>query len=304
MDRYVADPHWGGYIICYFFLGGIAAGAYALASLATLFGDESDRRATRAASYMAFPLVGLCGVLLIIDLGRPERFWHMLIASETYRPMFKWWSPMSAGSWGLSVFGGFSFLSFLGVLVEDGWVRLGDAARARIVALERGRPGKMFAIGGALSGFFLGSYTGVLLAATNQPIWSDTNWIAPLFLASATSTGAAALILADRWRFRDVSGSALERLEWADRGAMALEGVLIVVFAWSLGPYALPTLTSWPGILIPVFVVPVGLVLPWIVQRVWGLRGASASAALALVGGFALRAAVVAIPHPWLLHGR
>ena len=72
MDRYVADPHWGGYIIWYFYLGGIAAGAYALAALASLFGDESDRRASRAAHYLAFPLVSLCGPLLIIDLGRPE----------------------------------------------------------------------------------------------------------------------------------------------------------------------------------------------------------------------------------------
>ena len=45
----------------------------------------------------------------MVDLGRPERFWHMMIQSETFRPMFKWWSPMSAGSWGLSAFGAFSF---------------------------------------------------------------------------------------------------------------------------------------------------------------------------------------------------
>jgi formate-dependent nitrite reductase membrane component NrfD len=210
---------------------------------------------------------------------------------------------MSAGSSGLSVFGAFSFVSFLGALVEDGRVRLGDSAKARLAALRRGWPGKLFAIGGALSGFFLGSYTGVLLAATNQPIWSDTNWIAPLFLASASSTGLAALILADRWRLPDVSGAALERLEWADGWAMALEGALLVVFAYSLGPYALPTLSRWPGVLIPAFVVPIGLVLPWVVRRVWGLRGAGASALLVLLGGFALRAAVIEMPHPWLLHG-
>ena len=164
MDRYVADPHWGDWIICYFFLGGIAAGAYALAALVDLFGDESDRRATRAADYLAFPLVCVCGLLLIVDLGRPERFWHMLIQSETFRPMFKWWSPMSAGSWGLSAFGAFSLVSFLGVLVEDGW--LGRRPLGRVA--RRGGTGA--AIGKAVrrwvalaSAFFLGSYTGVLL---------------------------------------------------------------------------------------------------------------------------------------------
>jgi protein NrfD len=301
MDRYVADPHWGGYIIWYFYLGGIAAGAYALAALASLFGDESDRRATRAAHYLAFPLVNLCGVLLIIDLGRPERFWHMLIQSETFRPMFKWWSPMSAGSWGLSVFGALSAVSFLGVLIEDGWIRLDDVRKARLAALRRGWPGKLFAVGAAASGFFLGAYTGVLLGATNQPIWSDTTWLAPLFLASAASTGLAAMILFIRWRLDDVTDPALERLEWADRWAMGLEAATMIAFALSLGRYAGPTFTRWPGLLIPAFVVPVGLVLPWIVQRAWGLRGAVASALLVLLAGFALRAAVVEIPLPWLL---
>src|SRR5947209_79323 len=101
MNPYVADPHWHDLIIWYFFLGGIAAGSYALAALVELFGDEDDRRGVRAAYYLAFPLVCVCGMLLVIDLGRPERFWHMLLKSETLGPIFKWWSPMSVGSWGL-----------------------------------------------------------------------------------------------------------------------------------------------------------------------------------------------------------
>ena len=76
-DPYVADPDWGPYIIWYFFLGGIAAGSYAVATMIGLFGDEDDRRAVRVADYIAFPLVNVCGLLLVLDLGRPERFWHM-----------------------------------------------------------------------------------------------------------------------------------------------------------------------------------------------------------------------------------
>ena len=41
---------------------------------------------------------------------------------------------------------------------------------------------------GCVAGFFVASYTGALLSATNQPMWSDTVWLAPLFLASAAST--------------------------------------------------------------------------------------------------------------------
>src|SRR5262249_13348336 len=96
MNPYVASPHWEWYIVAYFYLGGIAAGAYAVAAMVGLWGKEDDREAVRVAHYIAFPLVTLCGLILTVDLGHPERFWHMLIQSETYWPMFKWWSPMSA----------------------------------------------------------------------------------------------------------------------------------------------------------------------------------------------------------------
>jgi formate-dependent nitrite reductase membrane component NrfD len=300
MNRYVVDPHWHGYIVWYFYLGGIAAGAYALASMANLFGDEADRRASRFAHYLAFPLVNVCGVLLIVDLGRPERFWHMLIQSETFRPMFKWWSPMSVGSWGLSAFGAFSFVSFLGVLVEDGWIPR-RAWSSWAAAISRGGVGKVFSVAGTLSAFFLGSYTGVLLAATNQPFWSDTTWLAPLFLASSASTGLAALILLARWRGRDLPEDAIERLEWADGWAIGLELLMLVAFALSLGRLAGPAFSRLPGVLIPAFVVPIGLVLPVLLKRLPSVRAGWAASLLILAGGFALRAAVVGMPIPWLL---
>jgi formate-dependent nitrite reductase membrane component NrfD len=300
MDRYVADPHWGALIVAYFFLGGIAAGSFAVASLAALFGDESDRRATRVAHYIAFPLVCACGALLVVDLGRPERFWHMLIQSQTYRPMFKWWSPMSAGSWALSAFGAFSFATFAVVLVEDGWIRLGRWS-SRVLALGRGWAGRLIAAGGLASAFFLGSYTGVLLTSSNQPIWADTTWIGALFLASSASTGVAAMLLLHGSRPREVDPHAIHRLEWVDGWAMGLEGLMLVAFALSLGGFAGPAFGRWPGVLIPAFVVPVGLLLPPFMRRLGASWAAPASSLLILAGGLALRAAVVGMPVPLLL---
>src|SRR4051812_7420154 len=146
-DLSVALPGWHGWIIAYFYLGGIAAGAYAAFTLSGLFGDEGSYRATRAGAYLAFPLVCLCGLILIVDLNRPGRFWHMLVQSETFRPMFKWWSPMSIGSWGLTAFSAFSAASFAGVLAEDGRLGLGRWS-AQATRLRKHWPGRVIEVGG------------------------------------------------------------------------------------------------------------------------------------------------------------
>ena len=64
MNFFVTDPKWGWYIILYFYLGGIAAGAYFVAALIDLVGDEHDRRLARAGYRIAFPLIAVCGLLL------------------------------------------------------------------------------------------------------------------------------------------------------------------------------------------------------------------------------------------------
>ena len=47
MNPFVADPEWGLWITLYFYLGGIAAGAYFVASLIEMFGKEQDRALAR-----------------------------------------------------------------------------------------------------------------------------------------------------------------------------------------------------------------------------------------------------------------
>src|SRR6266571_6631710 len=125
MARITVAPAWEWWLVWYFFIGGLAAGLYCTAALIELMGTARDREMAKVADYRALPLALVCGVLLILDLGRPERFWHMLIQSETGRLMFKYWSPISVGAWTLTVFGGLAFISFLGVLAEHGRVGLG-----------------------------------------------------------------------------------------------------------------------------------------------------------------------------------
>jgi formate-dependent nitrite reductase membrane component NrfD len=311
---FVANPEWGWWIVLYFYLGGIAAGVYFLATMIDLFGHEEDHELARLGYFLAFPLIILCGMFLTLDLDRPERFWHMLFQSERVHealdegwplsggwetilqaPILKYWSPMSLGAWALALFGLCSFLSVLGSLKQKGFLAW---------LLRRGLFGRLLQIIGIAVGFFIASYTGALLTATNQPIWSDSDWIAPLFLTSAASTGCAVLILLSR-RSR-VSAAAFERLERADTWALALELAVFAIFLASLGSWLLPLWDTFQGKVLILGTLGLGLLLPLALhltpEAPRGLRTTGA-ALLSLAGGFALRygllfAAPALLTHP------
>jgi len=292
-------PHWRWWIVLYFFFGGLAGGCYFLAVLIDLFGRPADRPLARLGYYLAFPLVMLCGVLLVLDLNKPLRFWHMLIERNTFEPMFKPWSPMSIGSWGLMLFGAFSLGGFLTALADDDRLTSARLRRLqpRLKPLSVLRPpsllGRVFAILGGIFGFFIAGYTGVLLAVTNRPIWSDTQLLGLLFIVSAASTSAALLIiLAHRRGWTMPAVGALHRL---DTWMIVLELVVLAAVMISLGPVLAAWRNAW-GALLVVGVVIVGLLVPLVMSwRPGALRWSSVttSAALVLLGGFLLRVVVV-----------
>ena len=285
-----ASPHWRWLIAGYFFLGGLAAGTYFLATLMDLVGKGRDRRLVDLGYLIAFPLVCVCGLLLTIDLGRPERFWHMLIQSETLRPMIKTYSPMSLGAWALLLFGGCAFLSFLAVLAERGWLSWLVARR-----LSPSAPiGRLVSVIGMVLAFYVAGYTGVLLAVTNRPIWADTNLLGLTFLISAASTSAALLVLLGSRRA--VSHDDIAALERFDTTVLVLELLVIGALVASLGPVAVVWLNGW-GVLLAVMVlggIAVPLALPLYMRLAGrGHSGRTIGPALVLVGGFILRAVII-----------
>ena len=303
MNPFVADPEWGWWITFYFFLGGIAAGAYFLATLIELFGQEVDRPLARLGYRIAFPLISVCGILLIVDLARPERFWHMMFQSEKVHaaleagwplggwgsmveaPLLKWWSPMSIGAVALALFGAWSFLSLVASYWENG--RL-----ARL--LGRNFAGHLFRLIGSGFGFFIASYTGVLLNATNQPLWSVSEWIAPLFLTSAASTAIAVLLLLGQ----RISPEEHEHLERADLWALGLELFLFLIFLASMGSLLPLVLQTWEGWILVVGTLVAGLLIPLVLHLGIGEpapQRVTAAAWFALAGGFMLRFGIVTI---------
>ena len=317
MNYFVADPHWGWEIVSYFFLGGIAAGSYFLAVLIEWFGSAEDEPLARSAYLIAFPLILVCSVLLIIDLDRPERFWHMLIKSDVVNqaiadgfptsgvgwltmldaPGLKYWSPMSAGSWALAVFGGCTFCSFLAAVRPQRWP--GRWLRANW-------PRFIVQTIGCGTGFFVASYTGALLSATNQPMWSDTVWLAPLFLASATSTSLATLSLIARWK-QIGTEAARARLESVEPPVLCLELLILGVFVVSIGDTLGVVLRSIRGSVFLFGTLTLGIFIPMLLYSRIGRRFTwklKAAGVCALIGGLLLRFGAVTTPGELLRRGQ
>jgi formate-dependent nitrite reductase membrane component NrfD len=217
----------------------------------------------------------------------------MMVESNTGRPMFKSWVPMSVGVWGLLLFGLFTFLAALAALSEDRpGVRALQSAPVR--ALRRSGPALAIAVLGSIFGLFLAGYTGVLLAVTNRPIWADSSLLGLLFLLSSASTGAATLMLLAVWR-RAGHPASMHWLGWFDRWVLVLELLVLIAFLITLGSVARAFL-SWWGVLLLLGVVGAGIVVPLFLERVRRLRSAQhlvRSASLVLLGGFLLRVVVL-----------
>jgi len=298
MNVFVADPLWGWWIIGYFFLGGIAAGAYFMSTLIDLVGSKEDRELSKIGYRIAFPLILICAVFLTLDLERPERFWHMLFRSEVVTearttqtwgellraPLIKYWSPMSVGSWALFIFGTCSFFSFLGSFRRN-------REATSIIA-------HAFQLVGCVVGFFVAAYTGTLLSATNQPVWSDSDWVAPLFLTSAATTGIAVMLLLGGRR-PTVTEPSMKRMVRVDAWGLILELLVFGVFLFSLGALAESVWDTTNGKIMILGMLVFGLTVPILfhitggVTRKPGLVLASVSALLA---GFMLRYGILSTP--------
>jgi len=303
-EHFVRAPGWTWYILFYFFLAGLAGGSYVIATLLRLYGERSDEPMARLGYYVAFPVYVICPILLTLDLHQPLRFWHMVVNTTPgdEGPILKPWSPMSVGSWVLLAFGVFAVVSFLEVLVRDRVIR--TAATDRAVRLLDGTPGKAWNGVGALAGLFMASYTGVLLAVSNQPVWSDTWALGGLFLASGLSGSAALLWWLVRYR-PDARASAgvfalFERIFALLEFALIVLLVLTLIPAGTLGqtfgfPWVLLWLVAFAGltpglsglVTARLSVTPEGAV------AAQSARAAAAAPWLILIGVLALRAAVI-----------
>jgi hypothetical protein len=162
----VATPVWKPSVALYFFTGGLAGASAVLGLAARLTGRP---RLARSCTLAAVAAAAVSPPLLIEDLGRPERFHHML-------RMLKPTSPMSVGTWVLTAFGAAS----------------GAAALTEVTGRLRplGRAGQ---VASAALGLPLATYTAVLVANTSIPVWRRARHYLPFVFAASSAAAAGGL---------------------------------------------------------------------------------------------------------------
>jgi len=240
---------WGIYIVLYFWLAAMGGGAF----LITL--GLQDERAKRSGAFLAFIGIVVGALLLIIDLGQPSRFWHLL---SGIHPV----SVMWLGSVVLALSGVGLFL----MLIMRKWPSWLVWATAILVLLVVG-------------------YTGVLLMATSRPFWSGSPLMPWIFLASAYTSGAALLMLLGNHEkgLRRVSFNfalieivlVAIHLVWTyPKAQMAIQSILTGELAWAFWSFVVL------GVAIPLYLEA---------QR----KAGAIAALLVLAGGFLLRYFIV-----------
>ena len=240
---------WGWQIAIYLFLGGMAAGVLVLAGIL-----RGQSRASRLLIFIAPIALSIGMFALFLDLENKLHVFRFYTA-------FRISSPMSWGSWIL-------------LLIYPATILYGFRPTERLRKLNIGL------------GVALGAYTGILLGTLSaRAAWSSL-FLAPLFLVSGISAGAAIAMLLP---LTEAERDSVRR--W-DLIAIAAEAVVLGLLFLDLkrdavslffgGPY---TASFWSLVVIAGLAMPAAL--EWIESR--RHIHIAIAPALVLIGGLALR---------------
>lgn len=172
---------WGLYIANFTFGVGLAAGGVMMVIPAYLYHDEDMHEVVLVGEILAIAAIVMCTMFVVADMGRPDRFWHLLPGVGR----FNW--PISMLTWDVVVLNGYLLINLhvVGYLVYQRW--LGRTPEPRFYL-----PFVFLSIVWAIS---IHTVTAFLYAGLGgRPFW-NTALLAPRFLASAFVTGPAFLVL-------------------------------------------------------------------------------------------------------------
>jgi hypothetical protein len=267
-------PAWHGLVACDLLFNNLTTGLFLTAALGELLAPESFTPVARVAYPLALVLLLADLACLVLDLGDPRRFHHML-------RVFKPTSPMSLGTWCLTVYAfPLAVAAVLGLLPAAG------------PAIEGVR--KAAVVLGLLPAFGAAAYKGVLLSTTAQPGWRDARWLGGYLTNAAFLLGCAELlalsVLLGQERATAVLRPALAVLLVLDAVALVL---LLADLQAALGRMFTPRqlwqiglLTLGGGALAPLCLVLAGGSPPVLLAAVL----------LLLLGNLAIRFVIIQVP--------
>ncbi len=172
---------WGFYIANFAFLVGIAAAAVLLVIPAYIFHRQDVKQVVLLGEGMAVAAVVMAMSFVMVDLGRPDRIWHMIPVIGRFN------FPISLLAWDVVVLSGYLVLN----LVIPFYI-LFSRYRGREPNLKLYFPLVVVAIGWAIS---IHTVTAFLFSANSaRPFW-HTSLLGPRFIASAFASGPALIII-------------------------------------------------------------------------------------------------------------
>ena len=278
----IKHAHWTWQIPVYFWIGGIGTGVHLFSTIAQILGHR-DGALTRASRYTLLGTMILSPILLIWDLGRPERFYNML-------RILKLRSPMSTQSWSVFTFGNLGGLIAVSQAAEDGLLGA-DNLLVRLVSLI---PARALSILAVPVGLNVGSNTGNLISATSVPLWAR-NWLfmGPTFLASGLSTALSWLSLV-LYLTNSGEKKSLQALHRAEKATLVIDAGLMAASLARMSRWSKPLFSREVA---PLFVGGTllgGIAAP--MALLFGEESRSRSmiaSVLALAGGLAFRFAII-----------
>lgn len=206
------EVSWGVYIANFTFLVGVAAAAVMMVIPVYIYDNEELHDLVIFGELLAVAAILMCLAFVTVDLGRPDRFWHLIPGIGEFN------FPASMLSWDVIVLNGYLILNvhICGYLLYTRY--------------QGKRPSKWFyipfvfiAIVWAVSIHTVTAFLYVGLGG--RPFWNSAI-VGPRFLASAFAAGPALIILALQViRRATASGSArdleggVDASERPDRGA-------------------------------------------------------------------------------------
>jgi hypothetical protein len=194
-------PTWHGLVACDVLLNNLTTGLFLVAAVGELAAPAAFVAVAKAAYPIALVLLLADLLCLVLDLGDPLRFHHML---RVFKPS----SPMSLGTWCLTIYSfPLTVVASMSLLPAE-WAP-SEWVRQTVIAL-----GVLPAFGSAL-------YKGVLFSTSAQPGWKDARWLGGYLTNSALMLGCAELL-------------ALAILMGQDRAAAVLRPALAALLLLNL----------------------------------------------------------------------